>query len=297
MDLTAGIDHELLALTGLRAAPAPQRRVSGGGGGSGECYAWRCGTSLIFVKVAARAARGALSAEADGLGALSRAQALRVPRVLACGVTDVAAFLALEWIEAVAPDERCEARCGAGLAVLHAHCAPRCGFAHDNFIGRTPQKNAWTSDWAEFFTEQRLRPQLELAAQQGLAPLLAAAGARLLEAVPALLAGHRPAASLLHGDLWGGNWLATAQGEPVLIDPAVYYGDREADLAMSALFGGFGAAFYRAYEALMPRPPGWAERAELYNLYHLLNHANLFGGGYAQQARALLERLLARARG
>ena len=294
MDLK-GIDRELCALTGLDAAPAPQRRLSGGGGGSAECYAWRCGGGLAFVKVAARAAQALLGAEADGLLALGRAQALRVPRVLGSGVTGSAAFLALEWIEAAAPDERCEARLGTGLAALHAQHGPRCGFDHDNFIGRTPQQNAWTSDWAEFFGERRLRPQLELAAGRGRAALLREPGARLLGAVPALLAGHDPAPSLLHGDLWGGNWLATAQGEPVLIDPAVYYGDREADLAMSALFGGFGAAFYRAYEAALPRPPGWPARAELYNLYHLLNHANLFGGGYVEAARALMERLLARA--
>ena len=296
MELTSGIDRELSALTGLAAAPVPQRRLGGGGGGSAVRFAWRCGRGLVFVKVAAHGARAALSAECEGLLTLGRAQALRVPQVLASGVTGVAAFLALEWIEAVPADARNEARCGAGLAALHAHGAPRCGFGQDNFIGRTPQKNAWTSDWAEFFREQRLRPQLELAAARGLGPGLQDAGAQLLEAVPALLAGHRPAPSLLHGDLWGGNWLATAGAEPVLIDLAVYYGDREVDLAMSALFGGFGAAFYRAYEAALPRAPGWELRAELYNLYHLLNHANLFGGAYVAHSRALMERLLARAR-
>ncbi len=110
-----------------------------------------------------------------------------------------------------------------------------------------------------------------------------------------LLAGHRPAASLLHGDLWGGNWLASSGGEPVLFDPAVYYGDRETDLAMTRLFGGFGEAFYRAYEAAAPLPPGWPERCELYNLYHVLNHANLFGSAYVRQARSVIERLLTRA--
>jgi fructosamine-3-kinase len=114
--------------------------------------------------------------------------------------------------------------------------------------------------------------------------------------VPVLLAGHRPAASLLHGDLWGGNWLAALSGEPVLIDPAVYYGDRETDLAMTRLFGGFGERFYQAYQAAAPLAPAAQRRAELYNLYHVLNHANLFGGGYARQARAIIERLLAQAR-
>jgi fructosamine-3-kinase len=219
-----------------------------------------------------------------------------VPRVLACGSTADAAFLALEWIEAVSPDARCESRLGAGLAQLHRHRAARCGYQHDNFIGATPQGNAWMQDWAAFFCERRLRPQLALAVRRGFAAEVRC-GEHLLEAVPALLAGRDVPASLLHGDLWGGNWLASVGGEPVLIDPAVYYGDREADLAMTALFGGFGAAFYRAYEAVAPRAPGWQVRAELYNLYHVLNHANLFGGGYAQEARALIERLLAEARG
>jgi len=114
--------------------------------------------------------------------------------------------------------------------------------------------------------------------------------------VPKLLPGHRPAASLLHGDLWGGNWLAAPTGEPVVFDPAVYFGDREAELAMTRLFGGFSEVFYRAYAAVAPLPPGSEVRAELYNLYHVLNHANMFGGGYVRQARAMIERLLAAAR-
>jgi fructosamine-3-kinase len=166
----------------------------------------------------------------------------------------------------------------------------------DNTIGRTPQVNAASEDWAEFFRERRLRPQLQMAAVHGFADLPAAAGERLLESVQGLLAGHRPSASLLHGDLWGGNWLAALSGEPVLIDPAVYYGDRETDLAMTRLFGGFGERFYQAYQAAAPLVFGWQARAELYNLYHVLNHANLFGGGYARQARDMIEHLLAPAR-
>jgi protein-ribulosamine 3-kinase len=293
MDLAA-VARELGALTGLSLAPQPHARLKGGS--IGECYAWEAGTQRIFVKLAPRAGLAALDAEAQGLEELAGTQALKVARVLARGTTHEAAFLALEWIEAVAPDARCEARLGAGLAALHGHTAARCGYAHENFIGATPQQNAWMDDWAAFFRERRLRPQLALAAQRGFAAELSC-GERLLEAVPALLAGRAAPASLLHGDLWGGNWLASAGGEPVLIDPAVYYGDREADLAMTTLFGGFSAAFYRSYEAAAPRARGWQVRADLYNLYHVLNHANLFGGGYVQEARALMERLLAEARG
>jgi protein-ribulosamine 3-kinase len=289
----AGVARELAALTGLAVAPQPQARLRIGS--VAQCYAWQAGTQRIFVKLAPSEAAAALAAEALGLAELGATCALKVPLVLARGTLGAAAFLALEWIEAVAPDARCEARLGEGLARMHGHHAARCGYAHDNFIGATPQDNAWMDDWSGFFRERRLRPQLRLAAQRGLAAELGC-GERLLEAVPALLAGREALPSLLHGDLWGGNWLAGAGGEPVLIDPAVYYGDREADLAMTRLFGGFGAAFYRAYEVVLPRLPGWQVRADLYNLYHVLNHANLFGGGYVQEARALMERLLAEVR-
>jgi protein-ribulosamine 3-kinase len=287
----AAIARELTALSGLKCAPAPERSVAGGS--INECYAWRCGSQLLFVKVGARDARAAFELESLDLAELLRVRALRVPRVIARGETDTAAFLALEWIESKAPDEACEARLGEGLAALHSVSASRFGLHYDNLIGRTPQRNGWSSDWAEFFRDRRLRPQLTLAAQSGHGALLSTPGARLLEHVPALLAGHHPSASLLHGDLWGGNWLASSQGEPVVFDPAVYYGDREADVAMTRLFGGFGARFYRAYSAAAPLAPGWQARGDLYNLYHVLNHANLFGGGYAHQARAMMERLLA----
>jgi protein-ribulosamine 3-kinase len=293
MIATADIARELLALAGVRAAATPERRIGGGHGN--ECYAWRCGEGLIFVKLTERAALPVLSAEAQGLAELAATGAVQVPRVLAHGTTQAAAFLALEWIEAGGAHEQASAGCGTSLAALHEVTARRFGFGHDNFIGPTPQRNDWTSDWAEFFREHRLRPQLQLAARRGYRSLAARAEA-LLEAVAALLDGHHPAASLLHGDLWGGNWLATATGAAVLIDPAVYYGDREVDLAMTQLFGGFGAAFYRAYAARAPLPAGAAQRRELYDLYHLLNHANVFAGGYVQQAQTLMERLLARVR-
>ena len=277
-------------LTGTPCADAPERTVTGGS--INACYHWRGDATPMFVKVGPRAAHDAFAAEAEGLRELDAARALRVPRVLASGLAGTAAFLALEWIEPGPADAACERRLGEGLAALHAVTAPRYGFRRDNTIGRTPQANEWSADWIEFFRERRLRPQLVLGERRGFPRRLGARGARLLEALPALLAGHRPGASLLHGDLWGGNWLASTAGEPVLFDPAVYYGDRETDLAMTHLFGGFGPAFYRAYESAAPLPAGAALRCELYNLYHVLNHANLFGGGYTAQAQSLIERLL-----
>ena len=293
MESFAALAREIAALTGSPCADAPERTVTGGS--INTCYYWPADPAPMFVKVGPRAAHDAFAAEAEGLRELQVARALRVPQVLASGLADAAAFLVLEWIEPGPGGAACERRLGEGLAALHTVTAPRYGFRHNNTIGRTPQANEWCADWIEFFRERRLRPQLVLGERGGVPRRLGARAARLLEALPALLAGHRPRASLLHGDLWGGNWLASTAGEPVLFDPAVYYGDRETDLAMTRLFGGFGPAFYRAYESAAPLPAGAALRAELYNLYHVLNHANLFGGGYAPQARALIDRLLAQA--
>jgi protein-ribulosamine 3-kinase len=292
MDRFAALARELNALSGAGCAAHPGRSV--GGGSINECYAWPARGGTLFVKVAPRSSTGTFEAEAAGLAELAQARALRVPQVRACGATATDAFLALEWIEAARADPASERRLGEGLAALHAVTAPRFGWSRDNTIGRTPQLNGWLDSWPEFYRERRLRPQLALAAANGMAAL-AACGERLLEAVPALLAAHNPLASLLHGDLWGGNWLAAASGEPVVFDPAVYYGDGETDLAMTRLFGGFGAAFYRAYQAAAPPAPGAPTRNRLYQLYHVLNHANLFGGGYAAQARVIMQELLAAA--
>ncbi len=291
MESFAALAHEIAALRGTACAAAPERSI--GAGSTHRCYLWPAACGAMFVKVGPVGAQAAFAAEADGLRELRRAGVVRVPEVLATGAVDAAAFLALEWIEHGAADEACERRLGEGLAALHRVSAACFGWQRDNTIGRSPQANAWSADWVEFFRERRLRPQLALAARQGFAGLFGERGERLLEALPALLAGHSPQPSLLHGDLWAGNWLASAQGEPVLVDPAVYYGDRETDWAMTHLFGGFGRAFYEAYAAAAPLPAGAALRKELYNLYHVLNHANLFGGGYPREARALIDRLLA----
>lgn len=290
----ASVAAEITRLSGLTCAPSPERRVSGGS--INACYRWLTEGAPLFVKIGGSAAAPMLEAEAEGLEELEAAHALRVPKVLARGQIQAAAFLALEWLERGAADARSETRLGTGLAAQHARVAAAFGWRRDNTIGSTPQANGQLVSWVEFYRERRLRPQLALAAARGFGALLGASGERLLEAVPQLLEGHRPVPSLLHGDLWGGNWFATEHGEPVIFDPAVYYGDREADLAMTRLFGGFGRAFYRAYEEAAPLPPGAELRTELYNLYHVLNHANLFGGGYAAQAREMIDRLLAEVR-
>jgi fructosamine-3-kinase len=259
-----------------------------------------------FLKRYAAGREEQRDAEAEGLEALAATRTVSVPRILERGTREGVPVLVLERLENAGPAAAAagEAAFGAALARLHRVTAPAFGWARDNFIGASLQRNGWHDDWATFFRERRLRVQLELAASSASALEPGAArealleqGAALLEQVEVLLAGHRPAPSLLHGDLWVGNWLVDRRrGQAFTFDPAVYHGDREADLAMTELFGGFGAAFRAAYLQAWPLSPGFATRRDLYNLYHLLNHANLFGGGYVAQSLAVIGRLRAAAR-
>jgi fructosamine-3-kinase len=275
---------------GIRVAAQVAPRPVGGGDISA---AWRLETDdfPVFVKTGPVSSADMFTAEAEGLAELAAPRAIRVPRVLACGLEGATAFLAIEWLEFERPTRDTEARFGRQLAELHRTTRERHGWHRDNTIGLTPQHNDWCDDWVEFFGRQRLGFQLELAAGNGFAGSLQERGARLLDRLPTLFDGYDPVASLLHGDLWGGNW-ACANGEPVIFDPAVYYGDRESDLAMTRLFGGFGTAFYEAYEASAPLAPGHQARCDLYQLYHVLNHLNLFGGSYLGRAQELMRKLL-----
>lgn len=249
-----------------------------------------CGVYFLKLNEAEKA--DTLAAEADGLRALSAA-GVRVPAVIAQGETSQYAFLLLEYLSLIAPTAASEHQLGEALARLHAHTNTAHGWPRDNYIGLSVQRNAWHTDWVEFWSERRLRPQLELAATNGHTGMLQRLGTKVLAALPQLLAEHRPAPALLHGDLWRGNAGVLAGGTPVLYDPAVYYGDAETDLAMAELFGGFTPAFHAGYRSIRPVDAGYALRRPLYQLYHVLNHLNLFGGGYRRQAEALMQRLLA----
>ena len=245
-----------------------------------------------FVKINRRNARRMFETELMGLRALRGAAAVRVPEPVACGDDGGTAFLVCEWLDLRPLSEDAEEVLGEQLAALHRCTNEAFGFDADNFIGSTPQPNGWMEDWCAFWRERRLAPQLALARENGFGGRLQTLGERLMARLNALLAGHAPQPSLLHGDLWSGN--AAACGDvPVIFDPAAYYGDREADLAMTELFGGFGPRFYAAYRAAWPLDAGYELRRELYKLYHVLNHANLFGGGYAAQAERMMARLLA----
>jgi protein-ribulosamine 3-kinase len=250
-------------------------------------------TRRVFTKRVPAAERWRLAAEADGLARLAETGAIRVPGVLGIGESGGAAWIELEWLDLHPSTAAAQARLGRALAKLHGVTRDEFGLDRDNAIGRSPQPNAPSTDWVEFWRVRRLGFQLDLAARNGYSGRLQDRGRRLLDQCGVLFDGYRPQASLLHGDLWGGNHGMLADGTPVVFDPAVYFGDREADLAMTRLFGGFGPRFYRAYEDAWPLDEGAAARRELYNLYHVLNHLNLFGGSYRSLAESMIDRLLA----
>lgn len=253
------------------------------------------GGERYFLKLNRSALADLFVAEEIGLAALRQAGCVRVPQVVGRGVAADAAWLLLEFMPLQALDARTAARLGEGLACQHQAAGPRFGFAADNRLGSTLQPNAWQDSWPVFWRLSRLGFQLRLAQLNGAPAKLIQLGERLQEEMDAFFSGYEPVPALLHGDLWGGN-AAACMGEPVLYDPAVYWGDREADLAMTELFGGFPPAFYAAYQAAWPLDSGYKVRRTLYNLYHILNHFNLFGGSYAVQAQAMIERLLAELR-
>ena len=258
------------------------------GGCINDCYLVGAGKARIFVKLNAPRFADAFAAEVDALSAL-RAAGMRAPEPLAHGTAAGRAFLALEALDLGGDEDF--AALGRALARLHGVRGDRFGWTRDNYIGTSAQRNAQSADWAAFWRERRLAPQLRLALANGHAEIRKPME-RLCDALPGLLAGHSPSASLLHGDLWRGNIGFLAGGAPVVFDPALYRGDREADLAMTELFGGFPPAFYAAYEEAWPLDDGYGTRMRLYNLYHLLNHLNLFGRGYLAQVLATLGLLL-----
>ncbi len=229
-------------------------------------------------------------AEAEGLREIGKTQTIRVPEPACSGSFENNSFLVLEYIQMSSRGDIAEA--GRELAKMHQKIGGGFGWSRDNTIGSTHQPNKISSDWVEFWQQHRLGYQLKLAAELGHARKLQERGQKLLELLPQLI-GHKPLPSLLHGDLWGGNIAFDTQQQPVIFDPAVYYGDREADLAMTELFGGFSSHFYSAYKEVLPLDPGYSSRRDLYNLYHILNHLNLFGGSYAWQAQGMIDRLLA----
>lgn len=245
-----------------------------------------------FVKTNEPAAAPMFAAEAQGLQALCVAAVVPTPTFVALGQTEAQAFLVLEYLDLATLDQTGGAQLGTALAQLHRVTGDSFGWTQDNFIGATPQHNAPHPSWPHFFGERRLRPQLQLALQNGMDKSLVAKGYAVADRIGGLFIDYQPAASLLHGDLWSGNAAQSSDGTVVIFDPACYHGDRETDIAMAELFGGFPASFHVAYRAAWPLDPGYETRKLLYNLYHILNHFNLFGSAYLGQAQRMIERLL-----
>ncbi|HET6568988.1 MAG TPA: fructosamine kinase family protein [Rhodothermales bacterium] len=264
-----------------------------GGGCIAQASCLRTKGSRYFLKWGDSPVGDTFQAEAFGLGLLrDSGSPLVVPQALAVEAPGVErpGFLLLEWVDAGSPPVSFWEDFGRGLAVLHRNASGRYGADQDNFIGRLPQANRRMESWPAFFRECRLEPQLSMARERGVwrsgwDPLLERLYNRLDDLLPA-----RPEASVLHGDLWSGNYMVTTSGRAALIDPAAYHGHREVDLAMTELFGGFRAGFYDAYREAWPLAPGYSERKEIYNLYHLINHLNHFGQSYAGSVSAILGR-------
>ncbi|MBD1866725.1 fructosamine kinase family protein [Cyanobacteria bacterium FACHB-471] len=267
----------------------PQRRPVGGGSVN-QAYALTSSSQSYFVKINQATRIAMFEAEALGLKQIASTKTIRVPKPICWGTVDGSAYIVLEWLELGYGTHRAWEEMGRNLAAMHRVSSDR-GFGWDqqNTIGFMPQVNPWTTDWTEFFAQQRIGYQFQLAERRG--------GnfpnkERLLAAIPELLEGHNPQSSLVHGDLWSGNAAVTQLEEPVILDPATYFGDREVDLAMTELFGGFPNEFYRAYDKAFPLEPGYERRKTLYNLYHILNHFNQFGGSYEGQANRMIASLL-----
>jgi fructosamine-3-kinase len=262
-------------------------RVSVGGGCINQAFRISDDAQQVyFVKVNQAHKAPMFAAEALGLQAM--AAYIRVPHPLCWGTASAQSYLVMEWIDLGRSPNWPEM--GRQLATLHRNTHLQgFGWHQDNTIGETPQLNPWTQDWAEFFAEYRIGHQLKLAAQKG---EQFAQTEALLQAIPKVLARHDPQPSLVHGDLWSGNAAFDTAGAPVIFDPATYYGDREVDLAMTGLFGGFPEAFYQGYQAAWPLESGYRQRKVLYNLYHILNHFNLFGGSYASQAKQMMQQII-----
>jgi protein-ribulosamine 3-kinase len=252
------------------------------------------GSTNWFLKYHANAPDGMFAAEARALTEISKQKCIDAPSPITYGSDGDTSWLVLEYLELTSSGPA--SLLGEQLAALHAVTYSQYGWDRDNYIGSTPQHNTHCEQWSIFWRDHRLGPQLEMAHAAGHGSRLLSKGQRLLESVEVLLEAHQPAASLLHGDLWAGNKAFTPGGQPVIFDPASYHGDRETDIAMTELFGGFGVDFYAAYQAHSPLPEGYRLRRDLYNLYHMLNHLNLFGGAYLSRCENMIDGLLAQIR-
>lgn len=283
------IVQDISLATNRSFQPTEFRSISGGC--INQSYVLSDGQQQYFLKLNRPETAPMFEAEAAGLREIATTQTITVPTVICTGTTDQHAYLALSYLDLADRSSPAWEKLGAELAALHRfNPGQRFGWHWNNTIGSTPQINDWSSSWIDFFTTQRLGYQFQLATNQG---GRFSGQQQLLAKLPQIL-DHQPQPSIVHGDLWSGNAGFTRSGLPVIFDPATYWGDREVDLAMTELFGGFPQAFYAGYQAVYPLVAGYERRKLVYNLYHLLNHYNLFGGSYQNQANGLIDRLLSK---
>ncbi len=247
----------------------------------------------FFIKLNQSGLLSMFEAEFAGLEEISKSETVKVPQPIVCGISADKAFIVLEKISIGSGNANSDVTLGQQLAALHQINQPYYGWQQNNTIGSTEQINNSSDDWIRFWREHRLGFQLSLAEKNGYGGGLIRSGERLSESLDCFFSNYTLHPSLLHGDLWSGNASTTKSGEPIIYDPACYYGDREADIAMTELFGGFGSNFYAAYNESYPLDSDYTIRKTLYNLYHILNHLNLFGAGYLHQAENMINSLLA----
>lgn len=286
----ADILDQIARSSGIRCKAHSITEVAGGCTHSAFMLAGVDGT--VFVKTAQIDQLAQFRAEAAGLQQLRLSKTICVPQVYCTGNSGQQSFIAMQAIEFSPAQTHSYRLLGEQVAALHYHSASLYGATQDNFIGSTPQINTPSSNWFDFWREHRLGHQLELAERKGARQELLKDGYRLGVQMEELFS-TAPAASCLHGDLWQGNWGFNTQGEPVIFDPAHYYGDREADIAMTRLFGSAHPDFYAAYQHHYPMSDNYKQREIFYNIYHLLNHYTLFGGSYLNQAHQMIRSLLA----
>lgn len=282
------IDQAISQATGQEFAIADTKPVSGGCINQG--YQVSNQDISYFVKLNAAAQVEMFAAEALGLKQMHATQTITVPEPICWGTAGNSSYIVLQWLDLAGGNSQSWEEMGRQLAAMHRQGTSNAfGWERNNTIGSTPQINTWRDNWAEFFAEQRIGYQLKLARRRG--------GSfpdtkKVVAAITAKLSDRQPQASLVHGDLWSGNAAIAEDGSPVILDPATYYGDRETDLAMTELFGGFPTAFYQGYNAAWQLDRGYRQRKSIYNLYHVLNHFNLFGGGYGRQARRIIDDII-----
>ncbi|MCW8853095.1 MAG: fructosamine kinase family protein [Gammaproteobacteria bacterium] len=289
MSLWQTISKHISTTTGEDFDISQQQGV--GGGCINDALKITDGKRHYFVKINHVSHGDMFEAEAQGLYELAASHTVRVPEPVCYGDDGSQCYLVLEYLQMSGSANM--AQFAQQFAAMHRITEKQFGWFRNNTIGSTPQINTQHHDWVSFWRDNRLGYQLKLAADKGYGGELQSLGEKLMADLPSLFNYYQPLASMMHGDLWGGNLAALADGTPVIYDPAFYYGDREADLAMTQLFGGFGRRFYDAYNEAWPLDDGYSVRKTFYNLYHIINHLNMFGGAYHGQAISMTEQVLA----